>query len=259
MKRLFIIFIALGLSMTATAQTLDMTVSFSLPLTSAGAALDQMFCSVQAKTVIQGWQMSGQLDLALMPMAMKQLILITQGEFAGFTVVDQSIIDPKGTFRDQTTVSTQYAGLTLSATFAYSYTLLPEFTFSFDSVTIGASTRTLEGVLLASATTMTLQGFAKQAFTMGFSVQGVSITRKTELTSSGLSQEIWQMALRVQEWSLTRTTVYTLEGFTSDTLSISRQFRDYLFVGTTVFSKAGWTQTLTIGWMAKGLSLGLGF
>lgn len=258
MKKLFIVFVALGMSLTATAQTIDVTVSVSLPITPSGAALDQMFCSVQAQTVIQGWQMNGQLDIALMPLAMKQLVFITQGVLAGFTIVDQSVMDPQGAFHDQTTVSTKYAGLDLSATFAYSYALLPEFTFTFNSVTLGAATKTAEGVLLSSATTMTLQGFAKQAFTMGFALQGVSITRTTELTMSGLAQEIWEMTLGVQEWAITRTTVYTAEGFASDTIQLNKQFGDYLFVGTTVFTKSGWSKTLTVGRIFKGISLNLG-
>ncbi len=255
MKRLLIVFVALGVGVVASAQTLDMTVSMSLPITSSGAALDQVLYSVQAKTVIEGWQMSAQLDFALTPFAMKQLVLITQGGLAGFTLV--SVMDPQGGFHDQTTVSTKYAGLDLALTFAYSYTLLPEFTFNFESVTLGASTATPEGVLLSSATTMTLEGFSKQALTMGFSVQGVSIVRTTELTISGLAQEIWQISLSVHEWALTRTTVYTAEGFASDTLSVSRQFGEYLFVGTTVFSKAGWSKTLTVGRAFKGISLGM--
>ncbi len=258
MKRLFILIVALGMSVTTAAQTIDMTVSVGLPITPSGVALDQTFCSVQAQTVIQGWQMSGRLDLALMPFAMKQLVMITQGKLGDFTILDQSVLDPQGAFHDQTTVSTKYAGLDLSVAFAYDYTLLPEFTFNFGSVTLGAATATAEGVLLSSATTMTLQGFAKQAFTMGFSVQGVSITRTTELTMSGLAQEIWQMTLSVQEWTIARMTVYTAEGFASDTLSVSRQFGDYLFIGTTVFTKSGWLKTLTVGQIFKGISLGLG-
>lgn len=259
MKKLLIVFIAVGVSVVASAQTLDVTVSMSLPITPSGVALDQMLCSVQAQAIIRGWQMSGQLDLALMPLAMKQLVLITQGEFVGFTIVDQSVLDPQGAFHDQTTVSTKYAELDLSVAFAYDYTFLPEFTFNFGSVTLGAATATSEGVLLSSATTMTLQGFAKQAFTMGFSVQGVSITRTTELTMSGLAQEIWQMAFNVQGWAITRMTVYTAEGFASDTLSVSKQFGGYLFVGTTVFTKSGWSKTLTVGQIFKGISLGLGW
>ncbi len=258
MKKLFIVLVAVGMSVTAAAQALDVTVSVSLPITPSGAALDQVFCSVQAQSVIGGWQMSGQLDLTLRPVAMKQLILITQGALAGFTIVDQSVLDPQGVFRDQTTVSTKYAGLDLSVAFAYSYAFLPEFAFTFSSATLGVSATTAENVLLSSATTMTLQGFAKQAFTIGFSVQGVSIARTTELTMSGLSQEIWRISLSVQEWAITRTTVYTAEGFASDTLSVSRQFGDYLFVGTTVFTKSGWSKTLTVGQIFKGLSLGLG-
>ncbi|MCX8103522.1 MAG: hypothetical protein N3E42_03660 [Candidatus Bipolaricaulota bacterium] len=258
MKKLFIVLVALGMSGTAAAQTIDVTVSVSLPITPSGAALDQAFCSVQAQTVIEGWQTRGRLDLNIMPFAMKQLVLITQGMLAGFTIIDQSVIDPQGAFHDQTTVSTQYAGLDLSATFAYRYTFLPEFTFEFGSATLGVKTETAEGVQLASATTMTLQGFAKQAFTMGFSVQGVSITRTTELTMSGLAQEIWHMSLSVQEWAITRTTVYTAEGFASDTLSVSTQFGSYLFVGTTVFTKSGWSKTLTVGQIFRGISLGLG-
>lgn len=256
MKKFFIVLVTVGMSVTAAAQTVDVTISVSLPITPAGAALDQVFCSVQAQTVIEGWQMSGQLDVTLMPLAMKQLVMITQGTLAGFTIVDQSVLDPQGAFHDRTTVSTKYAGLDLSVAFTYNYTLLPEFIFSFDNIAVGVSTRTPEGVLLSSVTTMTLQGFAKQAFTMGFTVQGVSITRTTELTMSGLSQEIWQISLSVQEWALTRTTVYTAEGFASDTLSMSKQLGDYLFVGTAAFTKSGWSKTLTLGRVFKGLSVG---
>lgn len=258
MKKLFVVLVALGMSVTAAAQTLDVTVSVGLPITPSGTALDQVFCSVQAQTVIEGWQMSGQLDMVLMPFKPKQLLLTAHGVMGDFTIDDQAVIDFQNPIQEQVTVSTKYAGLDLSVTFAYSYTFLPEFTFTFGSATLGVSTTTAEGVLLSSATTMTLQGFSKQAFTMGFSVQGVSIARTTELTMSGLSQEIWQMTLSVQEWAITRTTVYTAEGFASDTLSVSKQLGDYLFVGTAIFTKSGWSKTLTVGRMFKGISLGLG-
>lgn len=258
MKRLFVVLVALGMSATAVAQTADVTISVSLPFTPSGVALDQIFCSVQAQTVIEGWQMGGQFDMTLMPFKPKQLLLTAHGVIGDFTIDDQAVIDFQNPIHEQVTVSTKYAGLDLSVAFAYSYTFLPEFAFNFGSVTLGAATTTAENVLLSSATTMTLQGFSKQAFTMGFSVQGVSIARTTELTMSGLSQEIWEMALSVQEWAITRTTVYTAEGFASDTLSVSKQFGDYLFVGTTVFTKSGWSKTLTVGRIFKGISLGMG-
>lgn len=257
MKKLFIVLVALGMSVTAVAQTVDVTVSVSLPITPAGAALDQVFCSVQAQTVIEGWQMGGQLDMTLMPFKPKQLLLTAHSVIGDFTIDDQAVIDFQNPIQEQVTVSTKYAGLDLSVAFAYSYTFLPEFSFNFGSITLGASTMTAENVLLSSATTMTLQGFSKQAFTMGFSVQGVSITRTTELTMSGLSQEIWEISLSVQEWAITRTTVYTAEGFASDTLSVSKQLGDYLFVGTAAFTKSGWSKTLTLGRIFKGLSVGM--
>lgn len=257
MKRLLIVLVVVGVSVAASAQTLDVTVSMSLPITSSGAALDQMFCSVQVQTLIEGWQMGEQLDIALTSFAPKQLLLTAHGVLGDFTIDDQAVLDFQNPIQEQVTVSTKYAGLDLSVAFAYSYTLLPEFAFNFGSITLGASTATPEGVLLSSATTMTLQGFSQQAFTMGFSVQGVSIARTTELTISGLAQEIWQISLSVHEWAITRTTVYTAEGFASDTLSVSRQFGEYLFVGTTVFSKAGWSKTLTVGRAFKGISLGM--
>lgn len=258
MKKLLLVFVAVGMSVTAVAQTFDVTISVGLPITPSGAALDQMFCSVQAQTVIKGWQTGGQLDMVLMPFSPKQLLLTAHGVMGDFTIDDQAVMDFQSPIQEQVTVSTKYAGLDLSIAFAYTYTFLPELKFDFGSITLGTATTTSEGVLLASATTMTLQGFAKQAFTMGFSVQGVSITRTTELTMSGLSQEIWEMALSVQEWAITRTTVYTAEGFASDTLSVSKQFGDYLFVGTTVFTKSGWSKTLTVGQIFKGISLGMG-
>lgn len=258
MKKLLTLFVVAGMSVAASAQTLDVTVSMSLPLAPSGAALDQAFCSVQAQTVIENWQMGSQLDMALMPFKPKQLLLTAHGVMGDFTIDDQAVIDFQNPIQEQVTVSTKYAGLDLSVAFAYSYTFLPEFAFNFGSVTLGAATTTAENVLLSSATTMTLQGFSKQTFTMGFSVQGISITRTTELTVSGLSQEIWEMALSVQEWAITRTTVYTAEGFASDTLSVSKQLGDYLFVGTTVFTKSGWSKTLTVGRIFKGISLGMG-
>ncbi len=258
MKRLLILFVAVGASIAASAQTFDVTVSMSLPITPSGAALEQAFCSVQAQTLIEGWQMGGQLDIALISFTPKQLLVTAHGVMGDFTIEDQAVIDFQNPIQEQVTVSTRYAGIDLSVAFAYSYAFLPEFAFTFGSVTLGASTTTAEGVLLSSATTMTLQGFAKQAFTMGFTVQGVSLVRTTELTMSGLSQEIWQISLSVQEWAITRTTVYTAEGFASDTLSVSKQFGDYLFVGTTVFTKSGWSKTLTVGQIFKGISLGMG-
>ncbi len=256
MKKLLAVCIALAMSVTAAAQTVDVTVSISLPITLSGAALDQMLCSVGVQTVIEGWRMGAQADMSFMPFSPKQLLLTSQGAIGDFTIHDQSVIDFFNPIQEQVTVSTKYAGLDWALTFAYSYTFLPEFAFTFGSATLGVATRTSEGVQLASATTMTLQGFAKQAFTMGFSVQGASIARTTVLTMSGLSQEIWTISLSVHEWALTRTTVYTAEGFASDTLSVSKQFGDYLFVGTTVFSKAGWSKTLTVSQAFRGLSLG---
>lgn len=258
MKKLLIAFIVLGMSATAPAQTLDVTVSISLPIMPSGAALDQAFSSVQAQTVIEGWQMGGQLDMTLMPFSPKQLLLTAHGVMGGFTLDDQAVLDFQNPIQEQVTVSTKYAGLDLALTLAYSYTMFPEFTFDFGSATVGASTTTAEGVLLSSATTMTLQGVAKQAFAMGFSLQGVAIVRTTELTMAGLSQEIWEMTLSVQEWAITRTTIYTAEGFASDTLSVSKQFGAYLVVGTTVFTKSGWSKTLTVGRIFKGISLGMG-
>ncbi len=255
MKKLLVVFFALGMSVTAAAQTVDVTVSVSLPLTPSGAMLDQMFCSVQVQTVMEGWQMGGQLEMALMPFQPKQLLLTAHGVMGDFTIDDQAVIDFQNPIQEQVTILTKYAGLDLSAAFAYSYTFLPEFTFTFGSVTLGVATTTAENVLLSSATTMTLQGFAKQAFTMGFSIQGVSIARTTELTMSGLSQEIWEISLSVQEWAITRTTIYTAEGFASDTLSVSKQFEDYLFIGTTVFTKAGWSKTLTVSRAFKSLGM----
>ncbi len=256
MKKLLIASIVLGMSVAATAQTVDVTVSISLPITPSGAALDQAFCSVQAQTLIEGWQMGSQLDIALMSFTPKQLLLTAHGVIGDFTIDDQAVIDFQNPIQEQVTVSTKYAGLDLSVAFAYSYAFLPEFAFNFGSATLGLSTTTAEGVLLSSATTMTLQGFAKQAFTMGFTVQGVSISRTTELTMTGLSQEIWEVSLSIQEWALTRTTVYTTEGFASDTLSVSKLFGDYLFVGTTVFDKTGWAKSLTVSRTFTGIVLG---
>jgi hypothetical protein len=256
MKKFLAVCIALAMSVTAAAQTVDVTVSLSFPITPSGAALDQMLCSVGVQTVIEGWQMGAQANMTLVPFSPKQLLLTARGVMGDFTIYDQAVIDFANPIQDQLTVSTKYAGFDWAFTFAYSYTLLPEFAFTFGSATLGVSTRTAEGVQLASATTMTLQGFAKQAFTMGFSLQGVSIARTTELTMSGLSQEIWRISLSVQEWAIARTTVYTAEGFASDTLSVSKQFGDYLFVGTTVFSKSGWSKTLTVSRVFSGLSLG---
>ncbi|MCL6643207.1 MAG: hypothetical protein K6T71_07820 [Candidatus Bipolaricaulota bacterium] len=256
MKKFFAVCIVLAMSMTAAAQTVDVTVSLSLPITPSGAALDQMVCSVGVQTVIEGWRMGAQADMTLMPFSPKQVLLTSQGTLGDFTIYDQSVIDFVNPIQEQVTVSTKYAGLDWRLTVAYSYTFLPEFAFTFGSATLGVSTQTPEGVKLASATTMTLQGFSKQAFTMGFSVQGVSIARTTVLTMAGLSQEIWAISLSVQEWAIARTTVYTAEGFASDTLSISKQFGDYLFVGTSVFSKAGWSKTLTVSQAFRGLSLG---
>ncbi len=256
MRKFLAVCIALAMSVTAAAQTVDVTVSLSLPMTLSGAALDQMLCSVSVTTVIEGWQMGAQADMTLMPFSPKQLLLTARGAIGDFTIYDQAVIDFQNPIQEQVTVSTKYAELDWKLTFAYSYTFLPEFAFTFGSATLGVSTRTSEGVQLASATTMTLQGFAKQAFTMGFSVQGVAITRTTVLTMSGLSQEIWAISLSVHEWALARTTVYTTEGFASDTLSLSKQFGDYLFVGTSVFSKAGWSKTLTVSRVFSGLLLG---
>jgi hypothetical protein len=256
MKKLLIAFIILEMmSVAATAQTVDVTISISLPVTSSGVSLDHLICSVQAQTEIENWQMGGQLDMTLMPFSPKQLTLTTHGAMGDFTIDDQAVIDFQNPIQEQLTVSTKYAELDWALTFAYSYTFLPEFAFTFGSATVGVSTTTTEGVHLASATTMTLQGFSKQAFTMGFSVQEVAIARTTELTMSGLSQEIWAISLSVQEWAIARTTVYTAEGFASDTLSVSKLFGDYLFVGTTVFSKAGWSKTLTMSRVFPGLLL----
>ncbi len=256
MKKLLIAFIVLGMSVAATAQTVDVTVSISLPLTPSGVSLDQLICSVQAQTEIENWQMGGQLDMTLMPFNPKQLLLTAHGVMGDFTIDNQVVLDFQNPIREQVTVSTKYAELDLALTLAYSYTLIPEFTFDFGSATVGVSTTTTEGVHLASATTMTLQSFSKQAFTMGFSVQGVLISRTTELTMAGLSQEIWEVSLRIQEWALTRTTVYTAEGFASDTLSVSKLFGDYLLVGTTVFDKTGWAKSLTVSRTFTEIALG---
>lgn len=256
MKKCFAVCIALAMGVTAVAQTVDVTVSIGLPFTSSGVALDQVFCSVLAQTQLEGWQMGAQLDMTLMPFKPKQLMMIAHGALGDFTIDDKVVIDFINPIQEQVAVSTKYAELDWALTLAYSYTFLPEFAFEFGSATLGVSTKTAEGVSLASATTMTLQGFSQQAFTMGFSVQGVSIARTTELTMTGLSQEIWAISLNVQEWAITRTTVYTAEGFASDTLSVSKQFGDYLFSGTTVFTKSGWSKTLTVSRVFSGLSLG---
>lgn len=155
--------------------------------------------------------------------------------FYGITYSDETIIDFKNPIQERATLSTKLDGFDVAATFSYSYTIMPEFKFDFGSLTTKISTTSAEGVKLSSSTTMTLQGFSKQVFTTGLSVQRVSISRTTELTMSGLAQEIWEMSLSVQEWALTRTTVYTAEGFASDRLSVGKQLGDYLFVGETVF------------------------
>jgi hypothetical protein len=54
MKKFLAVCIALAMSVTAAAQTADVTVSLSFPITPSGAALDQMLCSVGVQTMIEG-------------------------------------------------------------------------------------------------------------------------------------------------------------------------------------------------------------
>jgi hypothetical protein len=156
MKKFLAVCIALAMSVTAAAQTVDVTVSMSVPITPSGAALDQMLCSVGVQTVIEGWRMGAQANMTLMPFSPKQLTVTAHGVMGDFIIDDQAVIDFANPIQEQLTVSTKYAELDWAFTFAYSYTLLPEFAFTFGSATLGVSTRTSEGVQLASATTMTL-------------------------------------------------------------------------------------------------------
>jgi hypothetical protein len=125
MKKLLAVCIALAMSVTAAAQTVDVTVSLSFPITPSGAALDQMLCSVGVQTVIEGWQMGAQANMTLMPFSPKQLLLTARGVMGDFTIYDQAVIDFANPIQDQLTVSTKYAGFDWAFTFAYSYTLLP--------------------------------------------------------------------------------------------------------------------------------------
>lgn len=247
MRTIIALSLVLLSGITASAQTFDVTVSASLPFTTAGPSLEGLTAAVEARTEWEGWKISARADLGLVPLKFSLLTLTSSTTFYGISFQDVSVIDFQNPVQETMTLSTTVDQFHLSVTINYSYPFVEFWKIAVSGVTVGVATTSAEGVKLASATTLTLQGFAKQVLSLGLSVQGVSIARTTELTTSGLASETWVMALNVAGFSLTRTTVYTAEGFASDTLTVGKQFGDYSFVGETVFDKTGWaSKTITL-------------
>ncbi|MCS6936376.1 MAG: hypothetical protein NZ610_00920 [Candidatus Bipolaricaulota bacterium] len=241
---------------TASAQTFDVTISASLPFTAAGPSPEGLTAAVEVRTESEGWKITARADLGLMPFKFSTLTLMSSTTFYGISFSDVSVIDFQNPVKETTTLSTKLDQFNLSLTINYSYPLMEFWKIAISDVTLGVQTTSAEGVQLSSATTLTLEGVAKQAFSVGLSVQGVSITRTTELTKTGLSAETWVMSLNVAGFSVRRTTVYTAEGFASDTLTIGKQFGDYAFVGRAVFDKTGWaSKTITLSTAYQQLDL----
>ncbi|MCI2429767.1 hypothetical protein LM602_06815 [Candidatus Acetothermia bacterium] len=237
--RIFLSLVVLW-GVTASAQTFDVTISASLPFTAAGPSTEGFTAAVEAGTDWEGWKIKARADLGLMPFKFSTLTLTSSTTFYGISIHDVAVIDFQNPVQERLTLSTTVDQFQLSAVFTYSYPLVEFWKINFGDVTVSAAATSAEGVRFSSATTMTLQGFAKQVFSVGLSVQGVSISRTTELTKAGLATERWHMALSLGGFSLTRTTVYTAEGFASDTFTVGKQFGEYAFMGRTLFDKTGW-------------------
>ncbi len=256
MRTLLSLSLVLLLGFTASAQTLDVTISASMPFTAAGPSTEGLSAAVEASTDWEGWKVKARADLGLMPFKFSALTLTSSTTFYGVSLHDVAVIDFQNPVQETTTLSTKIENLDLSATFTYSYPLVEFWKIEFGNVTVKAAATSAEGVKLSSSTTLNLQGFVKQIFTLGLAVQGFSISRTTELTTAGLARETWRLAGSVAGWSVSRTTVFTGEGFASETFTVSRPFGDYAFTGVTVFSKTGWaSKSLTVSTTYQGLDL----
>lgn len=256
MRTLISLSLVLLLGATAAAQTFDVTISASLPFTAAGPATEGLSAAVEASTDWEGWKVKARADLGLMPFKFSALTLTSSTTFYGISIHDVAVIDFQNPVQETLTLSTKVDQFSLSATFTYSYPLMEFWKIEFGNVTVKAAATSAEGVKLSSATTLTLQGFSKQVFSVGLSVQGISISRTTELTKAGMAAETWRMALNIGGFSLARTTVYTSEGFASDTLTVSKQFGDYAFAGRTVFDRTGWAgKTITLSTVYQQLDI----
>lgn len=71
MRTLVILSIALWWGVTASAQTLNITVSASVPFTAAGVATEGLSATVDLRTTWEGWKLGGKADLALLPFALQ--------------------------------------------------------------------------------------------------------------------------------------------------------------------------------------------